>query len=88
MLHSSLLIVQVQLNFEWSYILQREDVKGRKERTPKRFLSITFSDLPAPELQWEEMPPTLVPHLDGASIHIKNLLYVFVGYRTLDYVRI
>ncbi|XP_075640493.1 kelch repeat-containing protein At3g27220-like [Castanea sativa] len=65
---------------------KREDVKGRKERTPERFLSATFADLPAPELQWEEMPPAPVPRLDGASVQIKNLLYVFAGYRTLDHV--
>lgn len=55
---------------------KREDVKGRKERTPERFLSATFADLPAPELQWVETPPALVPHLDGASIQIKKLLCV------------
>ncbi|KAK7825782.1 kelch repeat-containing protein [Quercus suber] len=71
-----------------SQVGQREDIKGRKEHTPERFLFATFADLPAPELQWEEMPPALVPHLDGASIQIKNLLYVFAVYRTLDYVRI
>ncbi|KAF3973882.1 hypothetical protein CMV_002733 [Castanea mollissima] len=65
---------------------QREDVKGRKERTPERFLSATFADLPAPELQWEEMPPALLPRLDGASIQIKYLQYVFAGCRTIDYV--
>ena len=49
---------------------------------------MTFADLPAPELQWVETPQALVPHLDGAFIQIKKLLYVFAGYRTLDYVRI
>ena len=34
------------------------------------------------------MPPAPVPRLDGASVQIKDLLYVFAGYRTLDYVRI
>lgn len=29
-----------------------------------------------------------VPRLDGAAIQIKNLLYVFAGYGTIDYVRI
>lgn len=27
-----------------------------------------------------------VPRLDGAAIQIKNLLYVFAGYGTIDYV--
>ncbi|KAE8021364.1 hypothetical protein FH972_007259 [Carpinus fangiana] len=65
---------------------KREDVKDRKERIPERFLPATFADLPAPELQWEEMPSAPVPRLDGAAIQIKNLLYVFAGYGTLDYV--
>uniref|UniRef100_A0A2N9FYL5 Kelch repeat-containing protein n=1 Tax=Fagus sylvatica TaxID=28930 RepID=A0A2N9FYL5_FAGSY len=63
-----------------------EDVKGRKERTPERNFSSTYADLPAPELQWEEMLPAPVPRLDGAAIQIKNLLYVFAGYGSLDYV--
>lgn len=29
-----------------------------------------------------------VPRLDGAAIQIKNLLYVFAGYGTIDYVSI
>lgn len=62
------------------------DVKDKKHRVPERFLSATFADLPAPDLQWEEMPPAPVPRLDGAAIQIKNLLYVFAGYGTLEYV--
>ncbi|KAL6325161.1 hypothetical protein AAG906_023006 [Vitis piasezkii] len=65
---------------------QRVDVKDKKNRTSGRILSATFADLPAPELKWEEMQPAPVPRLDGASIQIKNLLYVFAGYGTLDYV--
>ena len=34
------------------------------------------------------MLPAPVPRLDGAAIQIKNLLYVFAGYGSLDYVRI
>ena len=51
-------------------------------------LSATFADLAAPELPWEEMPPAPVPRLDGAAVQIKNLLYVFAGYGSLDYVSI
>ncbi|KAK4394984.1 Kelch repeat-containing protein [Sesamum angolense] len=51
-----------------------------------RVLSATFADLPAPELKWEKMAPAPVPRLDGAAIQIKNLLYVFAGYGTIDYV--
>ena len=73
----------------WSLrYMQRVDVKDKKNRTSGRILSATFADLPAPELKWEEMQPAPVPRLDGASIQIKNLLYVFAGYGTLDYVRI
>ncbi|KAK2969807.1 hypothetical protein RJ640_028087 [Escallonia rubra] len=65
---------------------ERVNVKSKKDRAPERLLSATFADLPAPELQWEEMPPAPVPRLDGSSVQIKNLLYVFAGYGTLDYV--
>lgn len=51
-------------------------------------LSATFSDLPAPHLEWEQMPSAPVPRLDGSAIQINNLFYVFCGYGTLNYVRI
>ena len=54
----------------------------------QRVLSATYADLPAPELEWEKMATAPVPRLDGAAIQIKNLLYVFAGYGTIDYVRI
>lgn len=50
-------------------------------------LNATFADLPAPSLEWEEMTEAPVPRLDGAAIQHKNLLYVFAGYGTIDYVR-
>lgn len=53
-----------------------------------RLLSATFADLPAPELKWDKMETAPVPRLDGAAIQVKNLLYVFAGYGTIDYVRI
>ena len=59
----------------------------RKFDVPGRVLSATFADLPAPELEWEKMAPAPVPRLDGAAIQIKNLLYVFAGYGTIDFVR-
>lgn len=49
---------------------------------------MTYADLPAPELKWELMPSAPVPRLDGYSIQIKNLLYVFAGYANLDHVKI
>nr|XP_043617748.1 kelch repeat-containing protein At3g27220-like [Erigeron canadensis] len=59
------------------------DIKVQKD---ERLLSGTFADLPAPEIEWEEMEPAPVPRLDGASIQINELFYVFSGYRTLDHV--
>lgn len=46
----------------------------------------TFADLPARQLKWEEMAEAPVPRLDGAAIQIKDLLYVFAGYGTINYV--
>lgn len=52
-----------------------------------KFLNATYTDIPAPNLVWEEMPEAPVPRLDGAAVQIKDLLYVFSGYGTIDYVR-
>ncbi|GMQ07814.1 hypothetical protein CsSME_00051850 [Camellia sinensis var. sinensis] len=60
--------------------------KDNKDTVPGRFLSATFADLPGPELEWEKMATAPVPRLDGAAIQIKNLLYVFAGYGTIDTV--
>lgn len=49
-------------------------------------VNLTFQDLRAPQLHWDEMAEAPVPRLDGAAIQIKNLLYVFAGYGTIDYV--
>jgi hypothetical protein len=57
-----------------------------KKKVSERFLSATFADLPAPQLNWEQMPPAPVPRLDGYSIQIDNLFYVFCGYANLDHV--
>ncbi|KAJ0053927.1 hypothetical protein Pint_02930 [Pistacia integerrima] len=75
-------------NLNASKVGQKESmaVKDKAERIPERSLSATFADLPAPELEWEQMPSAPVPRLDGAAIQIKNLFYVFAGYGTLDYV--
>ncbi|KAL3528497.1 hypothetical protein ACH5RR_007819 [Cinchona calisaya] len=60
---------------------------GKKQKNgEKRVLSATFADLPGPNLTWEKMSPAPVPRLDGAAIQINNLLYVFAGYGTIDYV--
>ncbi|KAJ0876617.1 putative kelch-type beta propeller, reverse transcriptase zinc-binding domain-containing protein [Helianthus annuus] len=57
-----------------------------KDKIPESLLSRTFADLPAPETKWEEMAPAPEPRLDGASIQINELFYVFSGYRNLDHV--
>lgn len=58
----------------------------KKDNVTARFLSATYADLPAPELHWEKMSPAPVPRLDGAAIQIKNLLFVFAGYGTINLV--
>ncbi|XP_021833281.1 kelch repeat-containing protein At3g27220-like isoform X2 [Prunus avium] len=65
---------------------QKGSFKDEKERASERFLSGTFADIAAPELPWEKMTPAPVPRLDGSSIQIKNIFYVFAGYGTIDYV--
>ncbi|CAN1321746.1 Kelch repeat-containing protein At3g27220 [Linum perenne] len=59
---------------------------NNKGKDSERILSATFADLPAPELEWEQMPSAPVPRLDGYSVQINHLLYVFVGYQNLDNV--
>ncbi|KAK6915197.1 hypothetical protein RJ641_020314 [Dillenia turbinata] len=63
-----------------------KEVVSTSDSFPGRVLSATFADLPAPELQWQKMAPAPVPRLDGAAIQIKDLLYVFAGYGSIDYV--
>ncbi|KAI4348279.1 hypothetical protein L6164_009016 [Bauhinia variegata] len=65
---------------------KKKTANNAKRRVHERFLSGTFADLPAPDLHWEEMPPAPVPRLDGSSVQIKDLFYVFSGYGTRDYV--
>ncbi|XP_057982721.1 kelch repeat-containing protein At3g27220-like isoform X2 [Malania oleifera] len=76
--------------FEKSGVLVVSNVTGRAREAvntvPERFLSATYADIPAPELEWEAMPSASVPRLDGSAVQIKNLLYVFAGYGSLDHV--
>ncbi|XP_077227863.1 galactose oxidase/kelch repeat superfamily protein [Tasmannia lanceolata] len=60
-------------------------IEDKKAPIPSEF-NATFADLPAPQLEWEQMAEAPVPRLDGAAQQIKNLLYVFAGYGTIDYV--
>ena len=64
-------------------------VQSKKDKKPVGSMDInaTFADLPAPELKWEEMAEAPVVRLDGAAIQIKNRLYVFAGYGTINHVR-
>ncbi|PON83626.1 BTB-kelch protein [Trema orientale] len=66
---------------------KEKTIRYKNETLAGRILSATFADLPAPELKWEKMAHAPVPRLDGAAIQIKNLLFVFAGYGTIDYVR-
>ncbi|PKA57798.1 Kelch repeat-containing protein [Apostasia shenzhenica] len=63
----------------------KKNSKAKKEQISEG-LNATFADIPAPQLIWEEMAEAPVPRLDGAAIQIKDLLYVFAGYGTIDYV--
>nr|CAB3484926.1 unnamed protein product [Digitaria exilis] len=65
-------------------------VQNTKDKKPVGSMDInaTFADLPAPELKWEEMAEAPVVRLDGAAIQIKNLLYVFAGYGTINHVMV
>ncbi|XAR65941.1 hypothetical protein NMG60_11011961 [Bertholletia excelsa] len=49
-------------------------------------LTGVYADLPAPATKWEEMAPCPVPRLDGSSVQIKDLFFVFSGYENLDHV--
>ncbi|CAJ2669615.1 unnamed protein product [Trifolium pratense] len=63
-----------------------ENNNVKEKINSERVLSATFADLPAPQLNWEQMPTAPVPRLDGYSIQIHNLFYVFCGYANLNHV--
>ncbi|XP_022868218.1 kelch repeat-containing protein At3g27220-like, partial [Olea europaea var. sylvestris] len=67
-----------------SSLLQGTGKQDKKDGVHERVLSATFADLPGPQLKWEKMAPAPVPRLDGAAIQIKDLLYVFAGYGTIN----
>ncbi|VVB14208.1 unnamed protein product [Arabis nemorensis] len=77
---------EIQIPNIHSDIVRKRSKQLNDTKDHVRLLSATFADLPAPELQWEQMPSAPVPRLDGYSVQIKNLLYVFSGYGSLDYV--
>lgn len=66
--------------------LQLKKNKKYEKTLASKYLNATYADLPAPQWSWEEMAEAPVPRLDGAAVQLKNLLYVFAGYGTIDYV--
>lgn len=84
----SVTILDLKLNWYVSSLLQGTGKQDKKDGVHERVLSATFADLPGPQLKWEKMAPAPVPRLDGAAIQIKDLLYVFAGYGTINDVRI
>jgi hypothetical protein len=78
---------EIQIPIIDSKIVQKRSKQSNDTKDHVRFLSAIFADIPAPELKWEEMESAPVPRLDGYSVQINNLLYVFSGYGSLDYVR-
>lgn len=75
-----------QLRYSLLLLSQGKDTEKKKDKVRERKLSATFQDLAAPELKWEKMAAAPVPRLDGAAIQIRNFLYVFAGYGTIDIV--
>lgn len=72
-------------------IVSKENNNNKKKEKAKdsgsgRLLSAAYADLQGPELSWQKMATSPVPRLDGAAIQIRNLLFVFAGYGTIDYV--
>ncbi|GJN39774.1 hypothetical protein PR202_gb28915 [Eleusine coracana subsp. coracana] len=66
--------------------VDRRRAKAKSAKHVTGNLNATYGDLPAPRWAWEEMPAAPVPRLDGASVQIGDLLYVFAGYANLDHV--
>ncbi|KAD4889447.1 hypothetical protein E3N88_21520 [Mikania micrantha] len=60
--------------------------KDKRDGVHGKIRSKTFADLPGPELKWEKMTESPVPRLDGAAIQIRDQLFVFAGYGTIDIV--
>ncbi|CAD6246530.1 unnamed protein product [Miscanthus lutarioriparius] len=89
-----LLALALVANFLWASSSRRASrLSASSSRTVMRkrakavgHLNATYADLPAPHWDWEEMPAAPVPRLDGASVQIGDLLYVFAGYGNIDHV--
>jgi hypothetical protein len=82
-----MLLVATMASLKTSHFCNLVQIKEDKKSVGSTDINATFADLPAPELKWEEMAEAPVARLDGAAIQIKNLLYVFAGYGTINHVR-
>jgi len=82
-----MLLVATMASLKTSHFYNLVQIKEDKKSVGSTDINATFADLPAPELKWEEMAEAPVARLDGAAIQIKNLLYVFAGYGTINHVR-
>lgn len=58
----------------------------KNKKDAGRVLAAAYADLPGPQLTWQKMAPSPVPRLDGAAIQIRNHLFVFAGYGSIDSV--
>jgi hypothetical protein len=61
-----------------------ENVKEGKNMSKMKVETVQKPEENVPELEWEEMAEAPVPRLDGYSIQVGNLFYVFAGYRTIN----
>ncbi|KAI5651124.1 hypothetical protein M9H77_37129 [Catharanthus roseus] len=84
--NSHIIVIQNNTSSGGSKKKEDDNEEIPKVKVPTRLLSATFADLPAPKMEWEQMATAPVPRLDGSSIQIKNLFYVFSGFGSLDYV--
>ena len=82
-----MLLVATMASLKTSHFYNLVQIKEDKKSVGSTDINATFADLAAPELKWEEMAEAPVARLDGAAIQIKNLLYVFAGYGTINHVR-
>jgi hypothetical protein len=74
-------------NFKTTTIIVPPKEKKKKDNNNSvRLLADAYADLPGPQLHWEKMATSPVPRLDGAAIQIRNRLFVFAGYGTIDIV--
>lgn len=60
--------------------------KQKKDGSSVRLLADAYADLHGPQLTWQKMATSPVPRLDGAAIQIRNRLFVFAGYGTINLV--